>query len=130
MFDPMGAAHHATQVFSGTVWTSRTLLARQMAYLGELERKDGRQRVFKVGWEEIAEVVPRYGEQVRARIAQFGRDHPFIRTEYFLEELDTEGTQTVVAPFRVRQEAVAGTRRTLKGATTAPCRAVRTLCTF
>jgi hypothetical protein len=91
VFDPMGAAHHATQLFSGTVWTSRTLLARQMAYLGELERKDGRKRVFKVGWEEVARHVPAYGEQVRARIAQFGRDHPFIRTEYFLEELDDEG---------------------------------------
>jgi hypothetical protein len=34
VFDPMGAASHATQVFSGTVWTSNTLLARQMAYLG------------------------------------------------------------------------------------------------
>lgn len=91
VFDPMGVANHATQVFSGTVWTSRTLLARQMAYLSELQRKDGLRRVFKVGWEEIAAVVPQYGEQVRARIAQFGRDHPFIRTEYFLEELDTDG---------------------------------------
>jgi hypothetical protein len=42
VFDPMGASAHATQVFSGTVWTSKTLLARQMAYLGELERKDGK----------------------------------------------------------------------------------------
>lgn len=91
VFDPMGASAHATQVFSGTVWTSRTLLARQMAYLGELERRDGRRRVFKVGWEEVARHVPEYGEQVRARIAQFGRDHPFIRTEYYLEELDAEG---------------------------------------
>jgi hypothetical protein len=90
VFDPMGAAAHATQVFSGTVWTSKTLLARQMAYLGELERKDGKQRVFKVGWEEVAHYVPEYGEQVRARIAQFGKDHPFIRTEYFLEEIDDE----------------------------------------
>ena len=39
VFDPMGASANATQLFSGTVWTSRTLLARQMAYLGELERK-------------------------------------------------------------------------------------------
>lgn len=92
VFDPMGVSAHATQVFSGTVWTSRTLLARQMAYLAELERKDGVKRVFKVGWEEVARYVPRYGEQVRARIAQFGRDHPFIRTEYFLEELDAEGS--------------------------------------
>ena len=91
VFDPMGAASHATQLFSGTVWTSNTLLARQMAYLGELERKDGKKRVYKVGWEEVAAHVPEYGEQVRARIAQFGRDHPFIRTEYFLEELDAEG---------------------------------------
>lgn len=91
VFDPMGASAHATQVFSGTVWTSRTLLARQMAYLGELERKDGKRRVFKVGWEEVAAHVPEYGEQVRSRIAQFGRDHPFIRTEYFLEEQDAEG---------------------------------------
>ena len=28
VFDPMGASNNATQVFSGTVWTSRTLLAR------------------------------------------------------------------------------------------------------
>lgn len=62
-----------------------------MAYLGELERKDGLRRVFKVGWEEVEPYVPEYCEQVRARIAQFGRDHPFIRTEYFLEELDAEG---------------------------------------
>lgn len=62
-----------------------------MTYLGELERKDGVRRVFKVGWEEVARSQPQYGEQVRARIAQFGRDHPFIRTEYFLEELDGEG---------------------------------------
>lgn len=91
VFDPMGASANATQVFSGTVWTSRTLLARQMAYLSELERKDGIRRVFKVGWEEVATYVPQYGEQVKARIAQFGRDHPFIRTEYFLEEWDSEG---------------------------------------
>lgn len=91
VFDPMGVSAHATQLFSGTVWTSRTLLARQMAYLEEQERKDGRRRVFKVGWEEVARYVPEYGEQVKARIAQFGRDHPFVRTEYFLEELDAEG---------------------------------------
>ncbi len=91
VFDPMGASNNATQVFSGTVWTSRTLLARQMAYLSELERKDGVKRVFKVNWEEVAEHIPRYGEQVKARIAQFGRDHPFIRSEYLLEEIDSEG---------------------------------------
>lgn len=91
VFDPMGASANATQVFSGTVWTSRTLLARQIAHLGEEERKDGQKRVFKVGWEEVAFHLPAYGEQVKARIAQFGRNHPFIRTEYFLEAMDAEG---------------------------------------
>ena len=91
VFDPMGASSNAVQVFSGTVWTSRTLLARQMAYLRELERKDGFERVFKVDWKEVAESVPAYGEYVKARIAQFGPDHPFIRSEYYLEEIDAEG---------------------------------------
>lgn len=90
VFDPMGASYNAVQVFSGTVWTTKTLLARQMAYLAELERKDGHRRIFKIAWEEIAHHVPSYGEQVRARIAQFGRNHPFIRTEYYLEELDDD----------------------------------------
>ena len=101
VFDPMGAAHHATQIFSGTSWTSHTLLARQVAYLQELERMDGKKRVFKTAWEEVAAAVPMYGEQVRARIAQFGRNHPFIRTEYFLEELDAEGR--LFGPARTAQ---------------------------
>ena len=45
----------------------------------------------EVPWDEVAECVPAYGKYVEARIAQFGRDHPFIRSEYFLEEIDSEG---------------------------------------
>ena len=81
VFDPMAAATNATTVFSGTVWSDRTLLARQMRHLRALERADGRRRVFLVPWTRVAEDLPAYGERVRARIAQFGRDHPFIRTE-------------------------------------------------
>ena len=87
VFDPMAAATNATTVFSGTVWSDRTLLARQMRHLRALERADGQQRVFLVPWTRVAADLPAYGERVRARIAQFGRDHPFIRTEYELQEL-------------------------------------------
>ena len=38
----------------------------------------------------MAAEVPAYGAHVRARIAQLGADHPFIRTEYCLEPLATE----------------------------------------
>ncbi len=75
VYDPMAASTNATTVFMGTVWTARTLLARQMRYLEELERNDGERRVFRVGWETVAEHAPAYGERVRARIAQLGRNH-------------------------------------------------------
>src|SRR5919202_2863596 len=91
VFDPMAASTNATTVFSGTVWSDRTLLARQLRHLRALERADGVRRVYLVPWTRVAEDLPAYGERVRARIAQFGRDHPFVRTEYDLQELDGAG---------------------------------------
>lgn len=91
VFTPMGASTNATTLFLGTAWRRDTLLARQMAHLQALERDDGRTRVWKVDWQQVAEAVPDYGEHVAQRIAQLGRQHPAIRTEYFLEELDDAG---------------------------------------
>jgi hypothetical protein len=91
VFDPMAASTNATTLFLGTVWTSNTLLARQMKHLRGLEAQDGYQRVFLVDWREVSKYVPAYGERVRARIEQFGENHPFIQTEYFLKELDGDG---------------------------------------
>lgn len=90
VFDPMAASTNATTLFLGTVWSKETLLARQMRHLAERERDDGVQRVWRVAWDRVAEDLPAYGERVRERIAQLGESHPFIRTEYFLEELDGE----------------------------------------
>lgn len=92
VFTPMGAATNATSLFLGTAWRRDTLLARQIAWLSQLDREDGNTRVWKVGWEEVATFVPEYGQYVEQQIAQFGRDHPSIRTEYFLEELDDAGS--------------------------------------
>ena len=91
VFDPMAASTNATTLFLGTVWSRETLLARQMAFLQEEERRDDIRRVWTVPWREVAKTLPAYGDRVRARIAQFGPAHPFIRTEYELQELDGEG---------------------------------------
>ena len=74
---PSGAA---TRSWRGRCGTWRTL-----------ERQDGIKRVWRVPWEQVAIDLPAYGERVRARIAQLGANHPFIKTEYCLEELDGEG---------------------------------------
>ncbi|MCA9860686.1 MAG: hypothetical protein KC438_13240, partial [Thermomicrobiales bacterium] len=92
VFTPMGASTNATTLFLGTAWRRDTLLARQMAHCAQLERVDGFQRRWKVGWEDVAKVLPAYGDHVRRQIEQFGRDHPAIRTEYFLDELDDAGS--------------------------------------
>jgi hypothetical protein len=57
--------------------------------------------VYRVPWPEVAAELPAYGDRVRARIAQFGESHPFIRTEYMLEPLDGEGG--LFPPQRIAQ---------------------------
>ncbi len=88
VFAPMGAAGNATWLFSGTAWSSRSLLARQIRYLESLP--GGRAKVFKADWLEVSQHLPRYRDYVEARMRQLGADHPFVRTEYFLEELDAD----------------------------------------
>lgn len=101
VFDPMAASTNATTVFMGTVWSQSTLLARQMRHLRALESVDGRKRVWMVPWTVVAHDLPAYGDRVRARIDQLGENHPFIRTEYVLEELDGEGG--LFPPHRLAQ---------------------------
>lgn len=93
VFAPMAAASNATTLMLGTVWSSDTLLARQLRLLRAQERTDplGRQRVFQVAWQRVAQELPAYGDYVRRQMALLGERHPFIRTEYELEELDGGG---------------------------------------
>src|SRR5918994_4974833 len=100
-FDPMAASTNATTVFMGTVWDKVGLLHRQMEHLAALEAREGVRHVYTVPWPEVAAELPAYGARVRARIAQFGESHPFIRTEYMLEVLDGEGG--LFPPQRVAQ---------------------------
>jgi len=88
---PMAAATNATRVFWGTAWTSRTLLARELRAARDAEKKDGVQRVFVLNAEDVTAEVPAYGDFVAAQVAQLGRTHPFIKTQYFSEEIDATG---------------------------------------
>jgi len=87
-FRPMGASTNVTTVLWGTTWTRHTLLGCALRQLRQAEARDGIQRVFTVPWQRVAQEVPAYGRYVRREIEQLGRDHPLIRTQYFLEELD------------------------------------------
>ena len=90
-FRPMGASTNVTTVLWGTAWTSETLLARTIRALRWAESKDQVRRVFVVPWERVAEEVPAYGQYVRGEIQRLGKDHPLIKTQYRLEEIDGEG---------------------------------------
>lgn len=86
-FQPMGASTNSTTVFMGTTWTKTGLLSRQWHYLEERDPA----AVFLIDWEKVAAVLPAYGDRVRSQAEQHGWTHPYIRTEYCLEELDSEG---------------------------------------
>jgi hypothetical protein len=90
-FAPMGASTNVTTVFYGTMWTARTLLAKVIRQLKAQEAHDGVQRVFMVPWPRVAQEVPAYGEYVRKEMARLGEQHPIIRTQYALQEIDEAG---------------------------------------
>ena len=89
-FEPMGASTNVTTAFFGTAWTSSTLLAATAAELERIQRKDGVRRVFKVRADEVGAEVPAYAAYVGKRVAALGRNHPLIKTQYFLEEIDDQ----------------------------------------
>lgn len=89
-FAPMAASTNATRVFWGTMWTSQTLLARELRLARQAEKKDGYRRVFVLGADDVAEEVPAYGKFVAEQIAKLGRSHPLVKTQFFSEEIDAQ----------------------------------------
>jgi len=89
-FHPMAASTNATVALFGTAWTRNTLLAKEKRIAQELYEQDGIQRVFIANADVIAEEVPSYGEHVQGVIARLGRQHPIVKSQYFLEEIDAE----------------------------------------
>ena len=88
---PMAASSNATRVFWGTAWTRQTLLARELRAAQELERLDGVRRAFVLTAEAVAQEVPAYGRFVAEQVRRLGRGHPLVRTQFFSEEIDSEG---------------------------------------
>jgi len=89
-FDPMGASTNVTTTFFGTAWTSDTMLATQIQHLQRAQQRDGIQRVFKADAELVGAEVPAYRLYVAKRVDKLGRNHPLIKTQYFLEAIDAE----------------------------------------
>ena len=87
-FRPMAASTNATTVMYGTAWTSGTLLAQTIDALERLESKDGIRRVFTYSGPQVAEEVPAYAAHLRAEVDRLGRNHPLIKTQYYLETVD------------------------------------------
>ncbi len=89
-FDPMSASMNCTRVFWGTAWIANTLLERQRRYALQAQEKDGIQRLFFYTADDVRRVNHRYGDHVDRVIAERGRNHPLVRTQYFCETIDAQ----------------------------------------
>jgi Terminase RNaseH-like domain len=89
-FAPMAASTNATRIFWGTAWTSTTLLAREKRIAEIHQKTDGVRRLWHLSVGDVQAVLPAYGEFVRGEIKRLGRDHPYIKTQYFSEEIDAQ----------------------------------------
>ena len=87
---PMAASTNATRVFCGTVWTSNTLLARELRAARQAEKADGIRRVFFYTSDDVRKYNPSYGVFVDGEITRLGRQHPLVKTQYFCEEIDAQ----------------------------------------
>jgi hypothetical protein len=90
-FRPMGASTNVTTVLWGTAWTSTTLLAQAIEHLRRQEGRDGVRRVFRYDADRVGAEVEAYGRYVASEVERLGRNHPLIRTQYYLEEIDAQG---------------------------------------
>ncbi len=90
-FRPMAASTGATTVLWGTAWTSDTLLATSIQDLKRQQAKDGHRRVFIYDADVVGDQVPAYKRYVAEEVARLGRNHPLIKTQYFLETIDGAG---------------------------------------
>ncbi len=91
VFTPMRAARNATALYLGTVRTAHDALWQKMEELRVLETQDGRPRVFRVGPEQVVAANPAYGRFLDQQVARYGRYHPIVASEYFLEPLSGAG---------------------------------------
>ena len=91
VFEPMRAAYNATALYIGTVKLTSDALWQKKRELEQLQAADGIQRVFMVTPDQVTEENPAYADFLAKKVRQFGRHHPIIASEYFLEPIDGSG---------------------------------------
>lgn len=91
VFTPMRAAHNATAVYLGTVRSTSDYLWQKKEELATLSAADGLPRVFLVTPEQVCAENPAYGRFLAAQVARYGRQHPIIASEYYLEPVNSGG---------------------------------------
>lgn len=87
-FAPMRASTGAPVIAYGTTWTDTTMLEQ---FRQDVEEGRVPGRVFVIGPERIALSNPAYGDFVDSEVNRLGRDHPLVKTQYFLEPLKNRG---------------------------------------
>lgn len=87
-FSPMRASTGAPIVAYGTTWTDATLLE---TFKADVQEGRAAGRVFRVLPEVVSDANPAYGDFVDAEVRRLGRDHPLVKTQYFLEALPSAG---------------------------------------
>lgn len=88
VFTPMRSSTNATAIYLGTVRLTTDALWMKKRELEQLQQRDGIQRVFIVSPETVTKSNPAYKMFLDNQIAKYGRDHPIIASEYFLEPID------------------------------------------
>lgn len=90
-FRPMLATTGAPTFLFGTVWSDDTLLEQKRKQARENERKYGVKLLWEVDADEVGRYNPTYRDYVAYEVETYGRNHPIIKTQYYLEavtELD------------------------------------------
>jgi hypothetical protein len=87
----MRAAHNATALYLGTVRLTTDTLWQKKIELERQSERDGRRRVFLVTPDQVTAANPRYRRFLANQEARFGRHHPIIASEYYLQPIDSAG---------------------------------------
>lgn len=91
VFTPMRAANNATALYLGTVRFTHDALWRKRRELEQLQQEDGIQRVFCVTPDTVTAENPSYATFLQAQVSRYGRNHPIVASEYYLEPIDASG---------------------------------------
>ena len=88
---PLAEESGATVVLYGSPWNGESWSEQLKHQNRELTKADGRQRHFRVPWQDVAKCSPLYGQYVTQQRARLGQDHPRFLTRYDLRPIPVAG---------------------------------------